>query len=40
MIVPAGLFSLLIYLALAVVIAAPIILLALWLRDSKRGELW
>ena len=40
MIVPVGLFSVLVYLALAVVIAAPLILLGLWLRDRRRGELW
>ena len=40
MIVPVGIFSVLVYLALAVVIAAPLILLGLWIRDRQRGELW
>ena len=33
-------FALLIYVALAVVVAAPLILVFLWLRDRRRGELW
>jgi hypothetical protein len=40
MIVPVGLFAVLVYLALAVVVAAPVILVVLWLRDRSRGELW
>jgi hypothetical protein len=40
MILPVSLFTLVIYLALAVVVAAPIILLLLWLRDLRRGALW
>lgn len=40
MILPVGLFTLVVYLALAVVIAAPLILLGLWIRDVKHGALW
>jgi hypothetical protein len=40
MILPVGVFSWVIVIALAVVVAAPLILLALWLRDLKRGTLW
>lgn len=40
MILPLGLFTLVVYLALAVVVAAPLILLALWVRDVKQGALW
>jgi hypothetical protein len=37
---PLGIFSFLIYIALAVVVAAPVILLVLWIRDSMKGDLW
>ena len=40
MIVPVNFFALLIYVALAVVVAAPLILLVLWFRDRQKGELW
>ena len=40
MTLPEGLFALLIYAALVVVIAAPVILAVLWVRDRKRGTLW
>jgi len=33
-------FSLLIYVALALVVVAPVILVILWLRDRRKGELW
>ena len=33
-------FSLVIHLALAVVIVAPVILIVLWWRDRRRGDLW
>jgi len=40
MTIPIGLFSFVILGALALVVAAPLILLAFWLADSKRGDLW
>jgi hypothetical protein len=35
-----GALTILIYAALAVVAAAPLILLVLWIRDLKKGMLW
>ncbi len=40
MIISAGMFSGLILAALILVAAAPIILLSLWFRDRRKGELW
>ena len=40
MTIPVSLFSALIFVSLALVIIAPLILLALLLRDWKRGNLW
>lgn len=40
MTIPIGLFTAVIYAALAIVIASPLILLALWIADLKRGALW
>jgi hypothetical protein len=40
MTIPIGLFTFVILGALAVVVAAPLILLALWIADAKRGDLW
>jgi hypothetical protein len=40
MTIPIDLFAAVIVAALAVVIAAPLILLALWIADVKRGVLW
>lgn len=40
MIISATTLSILVYAALVVTIAAPVILLALFLLDMKRGQLW
>lgn len=40
MTIPIDLFAVVIYLALAIVIAAPLILLGFWIADAKRGALW
>lgn len=40
MMLPVSLFTLVIWIALAIVVAAPLILLVLWLKDLKRGALW
>ena len=40
MTIPIDLFAVVIFAALAVVIASPLILLALWIADLKRGALW
>jgi hypothetical protein len=40
MIVPAGIFAALVYVALAVVVVAPLILVVLWFRDRRKGDLW
>lgn len=40
MMIPISVFSGLILLALALVIATPLVLLALLLRDWRRGNLW
>jgi hypothetical protein len=34
------LFAIVIFAALAIVIASPLILLAFWIADLKRGALW
>jgi hypothetical protein len=40
MTIPVGLFALVIYAALVIVIASPLILLTLWIADLERGSLW
>jgi hypothetical protein len=40
MILSAGWFTIIVFIALAVVIAAPLILLTLWFADLKKGDLW
>ena len=40
MTIPVGLFALVIYAAFVIVIASPLILLAFWIVDLKRGALW
>jgi len=40
MTIPVGLFALVIYAALVIVIASPLILLAFWIADLRRGTLW
>lgn len=40
MIISASMFSILVYVALGITIAAPVILLALFLLDIKRGQIW
>jgi hypothetical protein len=40
MTIPVGLFAFVIYAALVIVIASPLILLAFWIADLKRGALW
>jgi hypothetical protein len=40
MMLSAGWFALIVFVALAIVIAAPIILLTLWFADLKKGDLW
>lgn len=40
MMLPAGWFALIVFVALAIVIVAPLILLTLWVFDLKRGDLW
>jgi len=40
MTIPVGLFTAFIIAALAIVVAAPLILLSLWIADFRRGALW
>lgn len=40
MIVSAGFLGILVSIALAVTIIAPIILIVLWINDWKKGQLW
>lgn len=40
MTIPPSVFALLIMLALAIVIVAPLVLVGLWIADLKEGELW
>lgn len=40
MIVSSGFLSVMVGIALSVTIAAPIILIVLWIKDWKKGQLW
>lgn len=40
MIVSAGFLSVVVTLALLVTIAAPIVLIVLWIKDWRKGQLW
>jgi hypothetical protein len=40
MMLSAGWFAFIVLVALAIVIAAPLILLKLWFADLKKGDLW
>jgi hypothetical protein len=40
MIVSAGFLKIMVGIALVVTIAAPVILIILWIRDWKKGQLW
>lgn len=40
MIASSGFLSVLVTIALAVTIVSPIILIVLWIRDWKKGQLW
>lgn len=40
MTISAGALALIVSVALAVTIVAPIILVVLWIKDARKGELW
>lgn len=40
MMIPASIFSIVITVALLITVLSPVILLTLWVRDLKRGQLW